>query len=85
MTEVYDVPLVVPAVAWDGCALESNGKCVTVGERDGAGRERMRANGVRMSDATGTVGDEEGARGCGVALTIGAAAYVGKGWEKASG
>ena len=42
----------------------------------------MRANGVRMSDATGTVGDEEGARGCGVTLTIGAAAYVGKGWER---
>ena len=42
----------------------------------------MRANGVRMSDAVGTVGGEEGARCCGVTLTIGAAACVGKGWER---
>ena len=40
------------------------------------------ANGVRISDAIGTVGDEEAARGCGVALTIGVAACVGKGWRK---
>ena len=37
-----------------------------------------------MSDAVGTVGGEEGARCCGVTLTIGAAACVGKGWERAS-
>jgi len=39
----------------------------------------MRANGVRMRDVVGRAGDEEAARGCGVALTIGAAACVGKG------
>ncbi len=31
----------------------------------------MRAKGVRMRNAVGTAGDEEAARGCGVALTIG--------------
>ena len=45
----------------------------------------MRTNGVRMRDVMGTADDEEAARGCGVALTIGAAACVGKGWERASG
>ena len=38
-----------------------------------------RANGVRMSDGIGTVGDEKGNRGCGVALMIGVVACVGKG------
>ena len=51
-------------------------------ERDGAERERMRANGVRMRDAVGTASDEEAARGCGVALTIEVAACVGKGWRE---
>ena len=51
-------------------------------ERDGAERERMRINGVRMSNAMGMAGDEESARGCGVALTIGAAACVGKSWRE---
>jgi hypothetical protein len=44
----------------------------------------MRANGVRIRNAVGTAGDNEAARGCGVVLTIGAAACVGKGWESAS-
>jgi len=39
----------------------------------------MTAGGVRLGDAMGTVGDEEGARGCGVALTIEVAACVSKG------
>jgi len=53
-------------------------------EQDGAERGRMTASGVRVGDAMGTAGDEE-ARGCGVALTIEVAAYVSKGWERASG
>jgi len=48
-------------------------------ERDGAGRGRMTVSGVRVGDSMGTDGDEEGARGCGVALTIEAAASVSKG------
>ena len=54
-------------------------------ERDGAERERLRASDVRMSDAMGTAGDQEGVRGCGVELMIEAAVCVGKGWERASG
>ena len=38
----------------------------------------MTASGVRVGDAMGTAGDEEGARGCGVALTIEVAACVSK-------
>ena len=53
-------------------------------ERDGAERERMRARGVRMSDAMWTAGDEESgerqARGCGVAL-MGETAACGDGRE----
>jgi hypothetical protein len=45
----------------------------------------MRANGVRMRDVMGTAGDEKVTEGCGVASMIGAAAYIGKGWERASG
>jgi hypothetical protein len=45
----------------------------------------MRASGVRMRDAMEMAGDEEAARGCGAALTIGAAACVGNGWEGATG
>jgi len=48
-------------------------------ERDGAERERMRASGVRISDAMGTAGDREGVRGCGVALMIESAICVGNG------
>jgi len=62
--------------------LESNGKFVTVSERRSGEGTNERANGVRMSDAVGTVGGEERARCCGVTLTIGAAACVGKGWER---
>ena len=48
-------------------------------KRDGVERGRM-ASGVSVGDAMGTAGDKEGARGCGVALTIEVAACVGKGW-----
>ena len=43
-----------------GC-LESNGKSCD-GERDGAERGRMTASGVRMGEAIGTAGDEQGGR-----------------------
>ena len=39
----------------------------------------MRASSVRISDAIGMVGDEEGARGLRCALTIEVAACVSKG------
>jgi hypothetical protein len=42
----------------------------------------MRASSVRISDAIGMVGDEEGARGLRCALTIQVAACVSKGWER---
>ena len=45
----------------------------------------MAASGVRVGDEMGTADDEEGAKGCGVALTIEVAACVSKGWERASG
>jgi len=41
--------------------------------------ERMRASGVRMSDAIGRAGDQEGVRGCGAASTIEVAVCVDKG------
>ena len=53
-------------------------------ERDGAQRKEL-GLAVRMSDAMKMAGDEEGGRGCGVALMIEAVACVGKGWERASG
>jgi len=39
----------------------------------------MRASGVRMSDAIGTAGDQEGVIGCGAVLTIEVAVRVDKG------
>jgi len=39
----------------------------------------MTASDVRVGDVMGTAGDEEGGRGCGVALTIEVAACVSKG------
>lgn len=44
----------------------------------------MRANSVRMSNTMGTAGDEEGPRGCSVALIIEVAACVARG-ERESG
>ena len=42
---------------------------LTVSEMEWRG-ERMRASGVRMSDAIGTACNQKGVRGCGTALTI---------------
>ena len=54
-------------------------------EGDGEERGRMPISGVKVSNAMVTASNDEGMRGCSVALAIELTAYISNGWNKSSG